>query len=50
MSSAQTERQRSDGGEEWFLILDTVVLSIAMLFGIFGNLLTVVTVSFVQAD
>ena len=45
MTSTQTEEQSSVGGEQWFLILDTVVLSIAILFGIFGNLLTVVTVS-----
>ena len=45
MTSTQTEEQSSVGREQWFLILDTVVLSIAILFGIFGNLLTVVTVS-----
>ena len=45
MASTQTEERSSDGGEQWFLVLDTVVLSIAILFGIFGNLLTVVTVS-----
>ena len=31
--------------EQWFTIVETVVLSIAMLFGVFGNLLTVTIVS-----
>ena len=43
MSSVQREEQHTES-EQWFIILETVVLSIAMLFGVFGNLLTIVTV------
>lgn len=44
MASVQKGEQNTES-EQWFVILETVVLCIAMLFGIFGNLLTILTVS-----
>ena len=44
MTSVQTGEGHTES-EQWFTILETVVLSIAMIFGVFGNLLTIITVS-----
>ena len=36
---------QTGGTEEWFTVFETVLLSTAMLCGIFGNLLTIITVT-----